>query len=92
MCWEPVGEALGVTELARTRGSSLAEAAFEYAAERSAFLSGQLGAFRWTCPDCGEPISDRGPPGNHPAEDEQGHAEGCQLPAVQVARIAQPGG
>jgi hypothetical protein len=34
MTWEQVGEALGVAELARARGSSLAETAFEYAAER----------------------------------------------------------
>src|SRR5690348_14876197 len=54
MSWAEVGEALGVAELARQRGSSLAEAAWEYAAGRSAHLAGQLGEFRWTCPDCGE--------------------------------------
>src|SRR5258708_6689506 len=32
------------------RGSSLGEAAFEYAAQRSA----HLGEFRWTCQECGE--------------------------------------
>ena len=79
MSWAQVGEALGVAEVARQRGSSLAEAAWEYTAERSAHLSGQLGMFRWTCPDCVEVVSDRGPSGGNPAGDEQGHAEGCQL-------------
>jgi hypothetical protein len=85
MSWEQVGEALGVAELARQRGSTLAEAAFEYAAQRPAYLTGQLGAVRWTCQACGELISDRGPLGDHPAEVEQGHAEGCQRLAVAVA-------
>ena len=67
---------LGVAEIARARGGTLAEAAFEYAAERAAFLGGQFGAFRWRCPDCGGLVSNRGPLGNHPAADEQGHAEG----------------
>jgi hypothetical protein len=42
MSWGQVGEPLAVAELARPRRSSLAEAAFEYAVERSASLSGQL--------------------------------------------------
>jgi hypothetical protein len=56
-----------VAEIARARGSTLAEAAFEYGAERAAFLGGQFGASQWTCPDWGELVSDRGPLGNHPA-------------------------
>jgi hypothetical protein len=79
-----VGEALGVAELARARGSSLGEAAWEYAAERPAHLSGQPSKFRWMCPDCGEVVSDRGPGGRRPAEDEQGHAEGCHRLAAAV--------
>jgi hypothetical protein len=39
MSWAQVGEALGVAEIARQLGSSLAEAAWGYAAERSAHLS-----------------------------------------------------
>ena len=52
-------------------------------AERAAFLGGQLGAFQWTFPDCSELVSDRGSLGNHPAADEQGHAEGCQRLAAK---------
>ena len=59
MSWHEVGEALGVAELARARGSSLGEAAWEYTAGRAAHLSGQPGEFRWTCPACGEVVSDR---------------------------------
>jgi hypothetical protein len=43
--------------------------------ERSASLNGQPGAFRWTWSDRSELISDLGPPGNHPAEDEQDRAK-----------------
>jgi hypothetical protein len=85
MSWHEVGEALGVAELAQTRRSSLGEVAWEYAAERSAYLSGQPGVFRRTCPACGEVVSDRRPGGRSPAEDEQGHAEGCQRLAAAVA-------
>jgi hypothetical protein len=53
--------------------------------ERSAYLTGELGAFRWTCQECGELISDHGPSGGSPAEDEPGHAEGCQRLAAAVA-------
>jgi hypothetical protein len=85
MSWHEVGGALGVAELTQERGSSVAEAAWEYAAGRPAHLSGQPGEFRWTCPDCGEVVSDRGPGGRSPAEDEQGHAAGCHRLAAAVA-------
>ena len=57
----------------------------KYAAERSAYLSGQRGMFRWTCPAGGDVMSDRRPGGHSPAEDQQGHAEGCQRLAAAVA-------
>jgi hypothetical protein len=75
-----------VAELERARGSSLGEAAWEYAAERPAHLIGRPGEFRWVCPDCGEVISERGPGRRSPAEDKQGHAEGCQRLAAAVAK------
>jgi hypothetical protein len=59
--------------------------------ERAAFLGGQLGAFQWTRPGCGELVSDRGPLGNHPAADEQARAEGCQRLAAQVAEWLSQG-
>ncbi|HXZ73605.1 MAG TPA: hypothetical protein VEH31_22405 [Streptosporangiaceae bacterium] len=61
MSWHEVRGALGVAELAEAQGSSVAEAAREYAAGRPAHLSGQPGEFRWVCPDCGEVVMDRGP-------------------------------
>jgi hypothetical protein len=90
MSWHEVGGALGVGELAPARGSSVAETAWEYAAGPSARLSGQPGVFRWVCPDCGEVVNDRRPGGRSPAEDEQGHAEGChRLAAVVAEWLAQ---
>jgi hypothetical protein len=53
--------------------------------EGPAHLTGELGVFRWTCQACGEVVSDRGPSGRSPAEDEPGHAEGCQRIAAAVA-------
>jgi hypothetical protein len=85
MSWHEVGEALGVAEPARARGSSLGEAAWEYAAEWPEHLSGQPGVFQWVCHDCGEVVSDRGPGGRSPAEGEQGHAEGCHRLAAAIA-------
>jgi hypothetical protein len=63
MSWHEVGGALGVAELTRARGGSVAQAAWEYAAERSAYVGGQFGLFRWTCLGCGEVVSDRRPGG-----------------------------
>jgi hypothetical protein len=91
MSWHEVGGALGVAELAQEWGSSVAEAAWQYAAGRPAHL-GQPDVFRWVCPDCGEVVSDRGPGGRSPAEDEQGHAEGCSRLAAAVAEWLAQGG
>ena len=92
MSWHEVGEALGAAELPGARGSSLGEAAWEYAAGRPAYLSGQPGVFRWVCPDCGEVVSDRGTGRRSPAEDEQRHAEGCHRLAAAVAGWLAQGG
>jgi hypothetical protein len=92
MSWHEVGGALGVAGLAPARGSSVAEAAWKYAAGRPAHRSGRPGVFRWVCPDCGEVVSDRGPGGRSPAEDERGHAEGCHRLAAAVAEWPAQGG
>jgi hypothetical protein len=68
----------------------MAEAAWEYAAEWTAYMAEQPDAFRWTCRDCGEVVSDQGPSGRGPAEDGQGHAEGCwRLTAAVAEWLAQ---
>ncbi len=42
--------------------------------------------FWWTCPGCGQTITDRGPvTGGHPQDAEQGHGEGCAQLATAVA-------
>jgi hypothetical protein len=79
-----------VAELGPGTGSSLGEAAWQYAREQSAFLLGQLAIFRWTCPDCGQVVSDRRPSGGNPAGDEPGYAEGFQrLAAAAAAWLAE---
>jgi hypothetical protein len=85
LSWEQVGEALGLAGTSRARGPSLGEAAFEYAADRPAFRASQPGTFAWTCPGCGETVHDRGPSRRSPAEDEPGHAGGCQRLGAAVA-------
>jgi len=63
MVWEQVGEALGLAEVARARGSSFGEAGWEYWADRSSYRTAQLGKFARTCPECGETVRARGPGG-----------------------------
>ena len=92
MSWAQVGETLGVAELARQRGSSLAEAAWEYAAERSAYLSGPAGRVPVDLPGLRRGGQRPGPSGRSPAEDEPGHAEGCQCLAAAVADWLAQGG
>jgi hypothetical protein len=90
--WARIGEALGLADVAAQRGISLGWAAWEYAADATAYLPGQFRAFAWTCLECGEAIEDRGPSGRSPAEDEHGHGEACQRLAADVAGwVAQAG-
>jgi hypothetical protein len=44
--------------------------------------------FAWTCPACGQMVSDRGPV-LMPAADETGHADGCaRLATAQAGWLA----
>jgi hypothetical protein len=63
--------------------------AFDYAAgPPSASPRFDPPVFTWTCPACGQMISDRGPV-LMPAADEAGHADGCRrLAAVQAEWLA----
>jgi hypothetical protein len=40
--------------------------------------------FSWTCPACGQHVSDRGPYEGNPLDNEQGHAEDCTSLAAEV--------
>ena len=78
--WQEIGTALGLDAAAHELG----ERAFEHVtdaehAERFAGLS-----FAWTCPGCGELVSDRGPYESHPEDNERGHGDGCTRMAAAL--------
>ena len=86
--WEQIGQALGLTPKADAdqAGMSIGEAAYSYAAGSPyASAAARYGrSFIWRCRSCDQAISDRGLIAG-PAEDEQGHAEGCTRLAAAVA-------
>ena len=84
-----MGEAPGLADVAKARGSDLVEAAHKNAAERSAYRTGQLAVFRRRCPDCGEVLA-TGAERREPAGYEPGNAEGGQrLTAAIAAWLAE---
>ncbi|MGH3273479.1 MAG: hypothetical protein ACRDNZ_04035 [Streptosporangiaceae bacterium] len=88
MTWEAIGAALGMDQDADTPdGYDLGVAAYEEVAGRPD-LSWQP-TIGWTCPSCTQPISDRGPYESHPADNERGHADGCDRMATDVATYRQ---
>ena len=84
--WQEIGAALGLSASAAHRGVSLAEAAYDDIAgdPDSEYASRYGRTFAWTCPACRAVVSDRGPCSG-PAEDEQGHADGCPRLASKIA-------
>lgn len=76
--WHEIGAALDLGVSAGHCGISLAEAAYDDAAgEPGSEYARRYGrTFAWTCPACLATVSDRGPCSG-PADDEQGHADGC---------------
>jgi hypothetical protein len=78
--WRDIGVGLGYSDDPGS-GISAAEAAYDFAAGTiSAWRS-----FAWTCQHCRATIIDRGPEAGHPAECEDGHADGCGRLAAEVA-------
>jgi hypothetical protein len=84
--WQEIGAALDLSASAAHRGVSLAEAAYDdMAGDPDSEYASQYGrTFAWTCPTCRAVVSDRGPCSG-PAEDEQGHADGCARLASKIA-------
>ncbi len=86
--WHQIGQALGLPPGggAGQAGDTVAEAAFTYTAGRPdtehARRYGR--SVVWQCQSCDQSISDHGLIAG-PAEDEQGHAQGCQRLAAAVA-------
>jgi hypothetical protein len=85
LSWAEVGGLLGFGPLAAGAGADVAGFAFDYVTgPRSASPWFAPPTFAWTCPACGQMISDRGPV-LMPASDEAGHAAGCQRLATAQA-------
>jgi hypothetical protein len=61
MSWHEVARPSAWPRLARAHGSSPTKGTWECAEERTACPSEQPGVFQWTCRDCAEVVSDRGP-------------------------------
>jgi len=81
--WRDIGLGLGYSDDPDT-GLSAAQAAYDFAAgTTSAWHS-----FSWTCQHCHATIIDRGPEAGHPADCEDGHADGCTRQATAVAAWA----
>jgi hypothetical protein len=85
LSWQEIGGLLGFGPLAAGSGVPVSDYAFDYAAgPPSASPWFDPPVFTWTCPACGQMISDRGPV-LMPAADEAGHADSCgRLAAVQA--------
>jgi hypothetical protein len=88
--WNDIGTALHFTR-DREPGRTVAEAAFDYAAGNpdSHYARTYGRSITWSCTSCDQAISDHGL-ANGPADDERGHAPGCQRPARTIrARDAE---
>ena len=85
LSWHEIGALLGFAPLAADSKTSVAQYAFDYTIgphPEAPWYDPPV--FAWTCPACGQMISDRGPV-KMPAADEADHAEGCErLAAVQA--------
>ena len=78
LSWHEIGALLEVGADAADRGVLVAEAAFSIATGPGRHTwAFEPVTFRWTCRACGNTISDHGPGGGSPDDDEPGHAGNC---------------
>jgi hypothetical protein len=85
LSWTQIGEALNLRASVDERGYGLGDAAFDFAVDAEHADRFQTLSFGWTCPACHAYISDRGPNGRHPEDDEPGHEQTCSRQAAAVA-------
>jgi hypothetical protein len=78
--WREIGLAIGLGNVADA-GGDVADAAYDDLAGTPAFAQS---AFAWVCPACRNTVIDRGPQAGHPADCEDGHADGCPRLAAAV--------
>ena len=87
--WAEIGAALGIT--GEDWLGAVAERAFDQIAGTDR-VGWSRSSVHWTCPECGERITDTGPFTSHPADIESGHGEGCLRYAADVAAWAEQAG
>jgi hypothetical protein len=77
--WHDIGTTMHLPSDRRHTGRTIAEAAFDHAAgdPDSDYARTYGRSVGWTCTTCSKAISDHGLD-NGPADDERGHAPGCQ--------------
>jgi hypothetical protein len=78
--WRDIGFALGLKDMA-DMGVDAADVAYEHLAGAP---SSWRPAFAWVCPVCRGTVLDHGPQAGHPADREDGHADGCPRLAAAV--------
>lgn len=79
--WHDIGVALGLKDMADT-GMDVADVAYEHLV--GTHSSWRRPAFAWACPACRSTVIDHGPQAGHPADCENGHADGCPRLAAAV--------
>jgi len=82
--WYEIGEALDLHWAASANKESIVIEAYDYALELGRRPGLDRQPFTWTCPACQKVISDRGPYGELPQQQE-GHGGGCPRWAAEVA-------
>ena len=78
--WREIGVALGLKQMA-DMGMDAADVTYEHLAGAP---SPWRPAFVWVCPTCRSTVLDHGPQAGHPADCEDGHADGCLRLAAAV--------
>jgi hypothetical protein len=82
--WYEIGDALDLHWAAVVNRESIVDEAYAYALDLGQRPGGDRRPFTWTCPACQQQISDHGPYGDLP-EQQEGHAPDCPRWATQVA-------
>ena len=84
--WGEIGAALDLSASADHRGVPLADAAYdEVAGDPDGEYARRYGrSFTWTCPACRAVVREKCPC-DGPADDEQGHANGCPRLSAAIA-------
>lgn len=83
LSWEQIAPALPI-DLEDTDAPAID--AFRWVAPRPSMPFDRV-ATSWLCTSCGQRVTDRGPYSGNPADDEEGHAEGCTRHDKEVREL-----